>query len=234
LRQDPDIIMVGEIRDSETAQIAIQAALTGHLVVSTLHTNDAPSAITRLVNMGIEPFLISASLIGVMAQRLVRQICVHCKEPYEPSKSVLTKLSLPDKKGLVLYRGRGCDYCKNTGYYGRTGIFELMTIDDEIKEIIIAGTSTITLRNKAQEKGMRLLREDGVAKVLAGITTFEEVARVCEEQIELKPKPEITEVKPFVPTASVDTMVVPEKLEVKDQEVQDYQKRFASWLSRKK
>lgn len=234
LRQDPDIIMVGEIRDSETAQIAIQAALTGHLVLSTLHTNDAPSAITRLVNMGIESFLISASLIGVMTQRLVRLICAHCKEPYEPTKSVLTKLSLPDKKGLVLYHGRGCDYCKGTGYYGRTGIFELMTIDDEIKEMIIAGASTITLRNKAQEKGMRLLREDGVAKVLAGITTFEEVARVCEEQVELKPEAETVEIKPFVPPTLSERRIVPEKVELKDQEVQDYEKRIANWLSRKK
>jgi len=186
LRQDPDVIMVGEIRDLETAVIAIQAALTGHLVFSTLHTNDAPSTVTRLVNMGVEPFLISASLIGVMAQRLVRQICEHCKETYEPSKALIKKWGLGGRDTVVLYRGRGCDNCKGTGYRGRIGIFELMAIDDELREMIIQGASTVALKRKAKEKGMRLLGQDGLFKALAGITSIEEVSRVCEEGLETK------------------------------------------------
>lgn len=184
LRQDPDVIMVGEIRDLETAIIAVQAALTGHLVFSTLHTNDAPSAVTRLVNMGVEPFLISACLNGVMAQRLVRKICDHCKTAYAPSKAIIEKWGLPVRDNLELYRGKGCDNCKGTGYRGRIGIFELMVVDDELRESIIHGVSTVALRKKAQTKGMRLLGEDGITKVLAGTTTIEEISRVCEEQAE--------------------------------------------------
>lgn len=233
LRQDPDIIMVGEIRDLETAQIAIQAALTGHLVFSTLHTNDAPSAITRLVNMGIEPFLISASLIGVMAQRLIRLICKHCKEPYEPSKALLEKWGLRDKSGIVLYRGKGCEQCKGTGYWGRGGVFELMVVDDELREMIIAESSTVSLRKKAQEKGMRPLAEDGVAKALKGMTTIEEIARVCEEHIELKPAQE-AKPGPLLRSAPGEARGQPEKVEVKTSDFDEYQKRVASWLSRKK
>ena len=233
LRQDPDVIMVGEIRDLETAQIAIQAALTGHLVFSTLHTNDAPSAITRLVNMGIEPFLISASLIGIMAQRLIRLICQHCKEPYEPSKALLEKWGLKDKAGLSLYRGKGCEQCKGTGYWGRGAVFELLVVDDELREMIIAESSTVSLRKKAQEKGMRLLAEDGVAKALKGMTTIEEIARVCEEHIELRPAPE-AKPGPFLRSAPGETRIQPEKVEVKASDFDEYQKRVASWLSRKK
>ena len=233
LRQDPDVIMVGEIRDLETAQIAIQAALTGHLVFSTLHTNDAPSAITRLVNMGIEPFLISASLIGIMAQRLIRLICQHCKEPYEPSKALLEKWGLKDKAGLSLYRGKGCEQCKGTGYWGRGAVFELLVVDDELREMIIAESSTVSLRKKAQEKGMRLLAEDGVAKALRGMTTIEEIARVCEEHIELKPAPE-AKPAPFLRSAPGETRIQSEKVEVKASDFDEYQKRVASWLSRKK
>ncbi len=233
LRQDPDVIMVGEIRDLETAQIAIQAALTGHLVFSTLHTNDAPSAITRLVNMGIEPFLISASLIGVMAQRLIRLICKHCSEPYEPSKALLEKWGLKDKSDVVLYRGKGCPQCKGTGYWGRGGVFELMMVDDELREMIIAEASTITLRRKAQEKGMRLLAEDGVVKALKGMTTIEEIARVCEEHIELKPAPE-AKAAPIARAAAAEIKPRQEKVEVKTSDFEEYQKRVASWLSRKK
>lgn len=239
LRQDPDVIMVGEIRDLETAVIAVQAALTGHLVFSTLHTNDAPSAITRLVNMGVEPFLISASLIGVMAQRLVRVICEHCKESYEPSKALLEKWGLRDKEGITLYRGRGCDECKGTGYRGRTGIFELMIVDDELREMIISESSTVALRKKAQEKGMRLLSEDGVSKVLTGITSIEEVARVSEERAELKPLPEPEETKPFMPSALPTILLgkeegMPKQVEVEESALEEYQRRIASWLSRKK
>ncbi len=187
LRQDPDVIMVGEIRDLDTAVIAVQAALTGHLVFSTLHTNDAASAVTRLVNMGVEPFLISACLIGVLAQRLVRKICEHCKEPYEPPALIMRRWGLDKKKGLLLYHGRGCDHCKGTGFRGRAGIFELLVVDDEIREMIIQGASAMALRKKAQVKGMKLLSDDGLSKVLSGVTTIEEVSRVCAEQSDAVP-----------------------------------------------
>jgi type IV pilus assembly protein PilB len=242
LRQDPDVIMVGEIRDLETAVIAVQAALTGHLVFSTLHTNDAPSAVTRLMNMGVEPFLISASLAGVMAQRLVRVICEECKEAYEPSKAILEKWGLKDRGDITLYRGRGCEACKGTGYRGRTGIFELMILDDEMREMVISSASTVALRKKAQEKGMRLLREDGLEKALAGITSIEEVARVCEEQIEIKPVSKEEKVEPFIkPTVEIKEEKEaappppkPKQVSVEASELQAYQKRIASWLSRKK
>lgn len=232
LRQDPDVIMVGEIRDLETAVIAVQAALTGHLVFSTLHTNDAPSAVTRLINMGIEPFLISACLIGVMAQRLVRLICENCKESYEPSRALLKKWGLEEKGSIILYRGKGCEQCKGTGYRGRSGVYELMTIDDELKEMIISEASTVTLRKKAQEKGMRLLGEDGVAKALGGKTTIEEVSRVCEERAEIKTTPGVTEVHPFIkPMFEEKVPGSPEGVKVTD--LEEYQKRIASWLDRK-
>jgi type IV pilus assembly protein PilB len=240
LRQDPDVIMVGEIRDLETAVIAVQAALTGHLVFSTLHTNDAPSAITRLVNMGIEPFLISASLIGILAQRLVRVVCEDCKGPYEPSKATLEKWGLKNRQDVTFYRGRGCEACKDTGYRGRTGIFELMTVDDEIREMIIASASTVALRKRAQEKGMRLLREDGLQKALTGITSIEEVARVCEEQVEVKAVSTEEEVQPFVKPAleirSEAERVRPQapKVTFEARDLEEYQKRIASWLSQKK
>ena len=231
LRQDPDVKMVGEIRDADAAQIAIQAALTGHLVFSTLHTNDAASAVTRLINMGVEPFLISASLIGVMAQRLIRTICPKCKESYLPSKTVLEKWGI-DKEGVMLYRGKGCDYCKGTGYWGRSGIFELMIMDDELREMVISQASTVALRKKAQEKGMRLLAEDGVAKALNGMTAIEEVARVCEGQVDLKIAP--TKIEPFVKGVTPEIKLAAAKMEVKTSDFEDYQKRVASWLSRKK
>ncbi|MCM8800670.1 MAG: Flp pilus assembly complex ATPase component TadA [Candidatus Omnitrophica bacterium] len=234
LRQDPDVIMVGEIRDLETAIISIQAALTGHLVLSTLHTNDAPSAVTRLVNMGVEPYLISACLIGVMAQRLVRVICDNCKEPYTPSKALLERWGLSGKENLILYRGRGCEQCRGTGYKGRTGIFELMIIDDELREMIISQASTVALRKKAQEKGMRLLAEDGVSKVLAGITTIEEVARVCEEQVELRPlteaKAEASPAEPQIPPKEKPAIT---PVRVDASQLEEYQKRIANWLSRR-
>ncbi len=183
LRQDPDVILVGEIRDEETARIAIQAALTGHLVLSTLHTNDAPSAVTRLIDMGIEPFLISSSLLGAVAQRLVRRICPKCKIPYEPNPDELKILeeNLRDKvdlKSMTLYKGKGCAFCNNRGYKGRTAIHEIMLIDDEIRELILKKVSKETIRETARKKGMYTLREDGLLKVLNGITTVEEVMRV--------------------------------------------------------
>ncbi|MGB9833743.1 MAG: type II secretion system ATPase GspE [bacterium] len=178
LRQDPDIIMVGEIRDSETAEIAINAALTGHLVLSTLHTNDAPSAITRLVDMGIEPFLIASSLIGVTAQRLVRKICPHCKVEYTPHIDSLSFLELEIPKHVKLYRGQGCEKCQGKGYLGRTALQEVMGVDESIKTLILERASSSMIKEQARKNGMRTLLEDGWAKVLEGITTMEEVLRV--------------------------------------------------------
>lgn len=183
LRQDPDIIMVGEIRDTETAQIAVQAALTGHLVFSTLHTNDAASALTRLIDMDIETFLISSSVIGVIAQRLVRVICEKCKEKYTPEKNVLSGLNIKDKSNdggkVKLYRGTGCSFCKNTGYYGRTSIYELIVLDEEIRSLIISKASSNVIKNTAIKKGMKTLKDSGLKKVMQGITTIEEVIRVA-------------------------------------------------------
>ncbi|MGH2399312.1 MAG: GspE/PulE family protein, partial [bacterium] len=180
LRQDPNIIMVGEIRDRETAETAIQASLTGHLVLSTIHTNDAPSATTRLIDMGIEPFLITSSLTGVLAQRLARMICSNCKESYVPPVEALHRLSLQPEEGeeIVFYRGKGCDRCKGSGYKGRTGIFELMVMTDTLRDLILKGASAIQLRDLAITEGMKTLREDGILKVLEGITTIDELLRV--------------------------------------------------------
>jgi len=183
LRQDPDVIMVGEIRDTETAQIAVQAALTGHLVFSTLHTNDAASALTRLIDMDIETFLISSSVIGVIAQRLVRVICEKCKEGYTPGKNVLKRLNIKDDSNndgkIKLYRGTGCSSCKNTGYYGRTSIYELIVLDEEIRELIISKASSNIIKDAAIKKGMKTLKDSGMEKVMQGITTLEEVIRVA-------------------------------------------------------
>jgi len=184
LRQDPDVIMVGEIRDIETAQIAIQAALTGHLVLSTLHTNDSASAVTRLIDMGIEPYLVCSSVIGIMAQRLVRIICPECKVPYTPSEEeleVFNAQSKYDKKDL--YEGKGCSNCIDTGYVGREGIFELMTIDDELRESIMANARSNLIKQMAIKKGMFTLRQDGLRKVFAGETTIEEVLRVAQDEV---------------------------------------------------
>ncbi|GAB4113533.1 MAG: GspE/PulE family protein [Candidatus Caldatribacteriota bacterium] len=179
LRQDPDIVMVGEIRDRETAEIAIQAALTGHLVLSTLHTNDAASALTRLVDMRIEPFLISSSVIGVLAQRLVRVICEKCKEEYPPPPEILKELNLNQNNQVKLYRGAGCPLCKNTGYYGRTSIYEILELDERIRSLILSKTSSDIIKEEAIKKGMKTLRDSGLEKALQGITTIEEVLRVA-------------------------------------------------------
>jgi len=178
LRQDPDIVMVGEIRDRETVEIAIQASLTGHLVFSTLHTNDAPSALTRLIDMGIEPFLISSSVIGILAQRLVRLTCDKCKEKYRPSEVTLKNTGLD--QGLEFYRGKGCKKCNNSGFMGRSAIFELLPINEEIREMIDAKRSAAEIKKKAIELGIRTLRQNGLEKVRAGITTLEEILRVTE------------------------------------------------------
>ena len=181
LRQDPDVIMVGEIRDRETAEIAIQASLTGHLVLSTVHTNDAPGAVTRLVDMNIEPFLVASSLVGVLAQRLVRTICQNCKYEYTPSVEELQEVGMDPDVAKRLWKGEGCSQCQGTGYRGRMGIYELMLVDDDIRRLILQNTDAATVKNMARKKGLRTLREDGADKVLAGVTTASEVARVTQE-----------------------------------------------------
>ena len=179
LRQDPDIIMVGEIRDKETAEIAVQASLTGHLVFSTLHTNDATSAVTRLVDMGVEPFLISSSIIGVVAQRLVRVICPRCKESFSPSQELIQDLKLKEK--FTFYRGKGCKDCNSTGYLGRIGIFELFVLSEETRKLVISKSSAEEIRKVAIKEGMITLYQDGLEKLKKGATTPEELLRVVEE-----------------------------------------------------
>ncbi len=206
LRQDPDVIMVGEIRDGETADIAIQASLTGHLVLSTLHTNDAAGAVTRLIDMGVEPFLVSSSLLAIMAQRLVRKVCPDCRRPQPTTAEDLARIGLtrdrireitalidrteevaesPDDR-LVFYHAVGCQACLGTGYRGRTGIYELLTVDDDIRALFLSGVDSSTIKRRALEKGMLTLRDDGVRKAAAGTTTLAEVLRVTQEdQVEV-------------------------------------------------
>ena len=179
LRQAPNVIMIGEIRDLETATIAINASLTGHLVFSTLHTNDAPSAVTRLIDIGVKPFLVASSTRGLMAQRLVRKVCKQCAMPYVPTEDEMRQLNLTaaNTQGATFQRGKGCGNCSNTGYRGRFGIFEIFVIDDDARKLIYEKVSASVLRNRAREMGMRTLREDGIRKVLAGLTTPDEVIR---------------------------------------------------------
>ncbi|MDH7570725.1 MAG: ATPase, T2SS/T4P/T4SS family [Armatimonadota bacterium] len=180
LRQDPNIIMVGEIRDLEVARIAVEAALTGHLVLSTLHTNDAPTAVTRLAEMGIEPFLISSSLIGVLAQRLVRRVCDRCKEPYTPDVDAVRRAGFPLDEGIepVFYRAKGCDACRGAGYRGRIGIFQLLSTSDALREIISRSGTAYEITRQAAKEGMKTLQEDALEKMTLGLTTFEEALRV--------------------------------------------------------
>ena len=179
LRQDPDIILVGEIRDLETAEISAQASLTGHIVFTTLHTTDAPSSIARLLDLGVEPFLLTATIEGIVSQRLVRKICENCKTAFEPSEAQLMELQLTpdDIKGKKFYYGRGCSKCNSTGYRGRTGIFELMVFNDEIRDLIMNQASTAVLRTAGQKGGMRLLRENGLEAIYDGVTTIDEVVK---------------------------------------------------------
>jgi type IV pilus assembly protein PilB len=180
LRQDPDIIMVGEIRDFETAEIAVKAALTGHLVLSTLHTNDAPSTVSRLLNMGVEPFLVSASVIIIASQRLTRMICSSCKEEEKVPVSALIQLGFQEEEAQTIqcYKGRGCFQCNNSGYKGRIALYEVMPLKDELKEMILEGASADELKKTAIRLGMRTLRMSGLAKMKAGMTTIEEILRV--------------------------------------------------------
>jgi type IV pilus assembly protein PilB len=181
LRSDPDVVLIGEIRDHETAQIAVEAALTGHLVLSTLHTNDAPSAVTRLAEMGIEPFLVGSALDCVLAQRLARRLCVRCKEQYVPSQEELTGARFPEEPGqeqLLLYRAVGCSACAKTGYKGRLALHEVMTVTEDVERLAVARASATEIRHVAQGQGMQLLRADGMQKVREGVTSIEEILRV--------------------------------------------------------
>jgi general secretion pathway protein E len=186
LRQDPDVIMIGEIRDRETADIAIHASLTGHLVFSTLHTNDAASAATRLIDMGIEPFLVASSVVGVLAQRLVRKLCPHCREPYPAPAEELAKLGCrTDVLVDTLYRSVGCPQCAETGYRGRTGIFELLLMDQDLRRVIGTKGDAALIKAEAVAKGMVTLQEEGARLVADGVTTTEEVMRMTQHDVEL-------------------------------------------------
>jgi general secretion pathway protein E len=185
LRQDPDIIMIGEIRDRETAEIAIQSALTGHMVFSTLHTNDSAGALTRLVEMGVEPFLAASSIVGILAQRLVRRICPHCRAESTPSPELIREL---ENEGLysekaVFYHGEGCGQCMNIGYRGRTGLYEMLVVDDEARDLLLQKKDSTTIKNSAIRRGMKTLRTDGLKKALKGETSLEEVLRVTQEEV---------------------------------------------------
>ena len=184
LRQDPDIIMIGEMRDGETAQIAVQSALTGHLVLSTLHTNTAAGAVIRMKDMGVEGYLITSSVNGVLAQRLVRVLCPHCKEGYQPSDEVLTSTGLGQflAPGNAVYSAKGCEHCRDTGYQGRSGIHELMVLDEPMRRAIVAGEDASRLNALAAKSGMLSLYQDGLRKVAAGVTSLDELLRVTQDQ----------------------------------------------------
>jgi general secretion pathway protein E len=184
LRQDPDIVMVGEIRDLETAENAIQAALTGHLVFSTLHTNDAASSITRLLDLGLEPYKIADTVLGIMAQRLVRMVCPHCarQRPLKPEEAEVLGLRVPEGKVMPVRQGAGCLRCRGTGFLGRSGVFEVMAIDEPIRQLIHDRADSRTVREAARRQGMTSLRECAIRKLAQGVTTFEEVLRVTSER----------------------------------------------------
>jgi general secretion pathway protein E len=183
VRQDPDVIMVGEIRDAETAEIAIQAALTGHLVFSTLHTNDAAGAISRLLEMGVEDYLLASSLLGVLAQRLVRRVCAKCRQPAELAVEAMREIAGPDGGEVQVWEGRGCEDCANTGYRGRSGIYELLLMNDAVRQLVLKRSSADVIKDAAVQQGMRTLRDDGWQKVRAGVTTVAEVVRVTQEEV---------------------------------------------------
>ena len=182
VRQDPDVIMVGEIRDAETAEIAIQAALTGHLVFSTLHTNDAAGAVSRLLEMGVEDYLLASSLLGVLAQRLVRKVCAKCRRPAEVTAAVMREIG-GNGAAAEVYEGEGCDDCARTGYRGRSGIFEILLVNDVIRPLILKRSSADIIKDASVQQGMRTLREDGWQKVRTGVTTVAEVVRVTQEEV---------------------------------------------------
>ena len=237
LRQDPDVIMVGEIRDQETAQLSIRAALTGHLLFSTIHTNDAPGAVIRLINMNIEAFLVSSSMVGAMAQRLVRCICEECKEPYAIDDRLRQRLMAA---GIVLppqlWHGKGCPKCRDTGYWGRIAVFEVMTVTPELADLIAAGVSTDAVRVQARKDGMISMLEDGIEKAGRGVTTLEEVLRIAVlENIADMPLPVVPhlEEKPEAKAAK-ETKPVVKTAESLSLDLDDYRKQMTSWLAQKK
>ena len=183
LRQDPDVIMLGEIRDAETAKTAVQASLTGHLVLSTLHTNDAPSSVTRLINIGVEPYLIASAVNAILAQRLVRRICQHCREQDVPSEEMKEFLTLQGFDASQLWHGKGCDRCRKTGYSGRLGIYELLVMDDGLRDMVTRNPNVTELRRLCRERGLVTLRADGFKKVTQGMTTIDEILRVTESGV---------------------------------------------------
>ena len=184
LRQNPDIIMVGEIRDKETAEIAINASLTGHLVLSTLHTNDAAGAATRLIDMGVEPFLVASSMLGIIAQRLIRKICMRCRIPHTPTEFELQELGMTQlPSDAQIYRAVGCPSCSQSGYSGRTVIHELLMLDDQIRSLIVRNSDAGTIKKAAVQSGMTTLREDGISKVLQGLTTIDELMRATHAEV---------------------------------------------------
>jgi type II secretory ATPase GspE/PulE/Tfp pilus assembly ATPase PilB-like protein len=230
LRQDPDVIMVGEIRDGITAEIAVQAALTGHLVLSTLHTNDAPGVVIRLIDMGVEPFLVSASVIGAVAQRLVRKICESCKESYSPRGEILKRWGLEGTEGVRFYRGVGCNRCRGTGYSGRVGLFEVMEVNSEIRDIILQKERAGSVQETARNNGMPLLSEDGLAKALTGMTTIEEVARVTEAKVDIGPSCKRATTSVTEAEASDGRFQASKKAEV---DVNSYARQIESWAVEK-
>jgi type IV pilus assembly protein PilB len=183
LRQDPDVVMLGEIRDGETAKTAVQAALTGHLVLSTLHTNDAPSSVTRLINIGLEAYLIASAINAILAQRLVRKICPHCRESCAPTEKMREFLELQGIDPTKLSRGRGCDKCRKTGYTGRLGIYELLVMDDGLRDMVTRNPNVAELRKVCRERGLVTLRMDGLDKATKGLTTIDEILRVTESGV---------------------------------------------------
>ncbi|MFC1671883.1 GspE/PulE family protein [Planctomycetota bacterium] len=230
LRQDPDIVMVGEIRDLETADIAVQAALTGHLVFSTLHTNDAASTLARLMDLGIAPFLLAASITGVIAQRLIRRLCPKCREEYEAGPSVINSFGL-DERGVTLYRAKGCKACKGTGYSGRTGLFEVMEVTESIKDLIVKNAPASAIMTKAKEEGMKPLLEDGVEKALRGETSIEEVARVAEATVDVgraRAVGTVTEGRPAEAPVPVEAAPRGETIDLND-----YRQKISNWLAKR-
>jgi len=235
LRQDPDIIMIGEIRDVETAEIAVQAALTGHFVFSTLHTNDAAGAIPRLIHMGVEPFLVASALEGIMAQRLARKICPECRESYDPDPLLLEKFDLDPQAGIKFYRGKGCEHCRGTGYKGRIAVMELIDMTPALRRLSLAKAPSEEIREQARADGAVFMEEDALEKVLAGVTTIEEMSRITGIKVDLgRPEPaEPAEAgEPSLAPAAFEEPPVEEAPALADKDVEEYQEKITHWLSK--
>lgn len=233
LRQDPDIIMIGEIRDVETAEIAIQAALTGHFVFSTLHTNDAVGAAPRMIHMGVEPFLVAAALQGIMAQRLVRKICMECKESFDPDPLVLKKFNI--EPGTRFFRGTGCEYCRGTGYKGRIAILELIDVTTEIRHLILKKASVDEIKAQARKDGAIFMEDDALEKVLNGMTTIEEMSRAIGIMVDIGRSDEVLPVEegePVLLPIDLDEKKIDQGPILKNKDVEDYQQKITHWLSK--